>query len=130
MKSSRMQAPAKDVDAYLAAVPQPARTTLEKLRQAILAAAPKATECISYGMPAYRHHGMLVYFASFKKHCSFFPGAAILKELRDELRSYETSKGTIRFPIDRPLPTGLVKKIVKTRLKQNEARTMAKAARL
>jgi len=128
MKSSRMAAPAKDIDAYLATVPEDARATLEKLRQAIRAAAPKATECISYGMPAYKDHGMLVFFAAFKNHCSFFPGAAIIKNYRDELRGYDTSKGTIRFPVDKPLPFALVKKMVKARVRENEARLRAKAA--
>jgi len=128
MKSSRMSAPAKDIDAYLATVPADARAALERLRQAIRAAAPKATECISYGMPAYKHHGALVYFAAFKSHCSFFPGAAILKNYQDQLKGYGTSKGTIRFPVDKPLPVALVKKMVKDRVRENEARMRAKAA--
>jgi len=127
MKSSRMGAPAKDIDAYLATVPTDARVTLEKLRQAVRAAAPKATECISYGMPAFKHHGVLVYFAAFKNHCSFFPGAAALKNYQDELKSYGTSKGTIRFPVDKPLPVALVKKMVKDRVRENEARIRTKS---
>ena len=127
MKSSRMGAPAKDIDVYLASVPTDARVTLEKLRQAVRAAAPKATECISYGMPAFKHHGVLVYFAAFKHHCSFFPGAAALKNYQDELKGYGTSKGTIRFPVDKPIPVALVKKMVKDRVRENEARIRTKS---
>ncbi|HUM06335.1 MAG TPA: DUF1801 domain-containing protein [Terriglobales bacterium] len=127
MRSSRMNNPAKDIDSYLAGVPEEARRTLEELRKAIRSAAPKATECISYAMPAYRYHGVLVYFAAFKDHCSFFPGAGVLKSYQDELRAYSTSKGTIRFPIDKPLPAALVKKMVKARVKENEARAESKS---
>src|SRR5882672_1139052 len=118
--------PAKTVDAYLAALPQEARTTLEKIRKAIKAAAPKATEVISYQMPMYKHHGMLVGFAAFKDHCSFFPGTKAIALHKDELKAYETSKGTIRFPIGKPLPAALVKKLVKTRIAENEERLREK----
>lgn len=123
---SRMAAPAKDIDAYLAKVSPNARATLEKLRRTIRAAAPKATECISYGMPAYKHHGLLVFFAAFKNHCSFFPGAAVVKDYQDELKGYGMSKGTIRFSIDNPIPAALVTKMVKARVRENEARMQAK----
>lgn len=125
MKSS---APARDIDDYLATVPPQPRATLEKLRATIRAAAPKATECISYGMPAYRYHGMLVYFAAFKNHCSFFPGGTVEK-FRDELKDYPTSKGTIRFPIGKPLPAALVEKIVKARIEQNLEREAKRGKR-
>jgi uncharacterized protein YdhG (YjbR/CyaY superfamily) len=113
---------ANDVDKYLAKVPAEARATLEKLRQTIRAAAPKAVEVISYDIPTFKHHGMLVAFAAFKHHCSFFPGAAVLETYKDELKGYQTSKGTIRFPSDKPLPTSLVKRLVKARIKENEAK--------
>lgn len=129
MKSGKRVAPARDIDAYLARVPAQPRATLQKLRKIIRAAAPKAIECISYAMPAYRYHGMLVYFAAFKNHCSFYPGAAVLKAHQNELRAYGTSKGTIRFPIDKPLPTVLVKKLVKARVKENEARHLTRKSR-
>ena len=110
----------KDIDSYLAAVPQDMKPVLEKLRQAIKQAAPEAEEVISYGMPAFRYHGMLVYFAAFKNHCSFFPASGLLiKEMATELAAYKTSKGTIQFTIDKPLPAALVKKMVKMRVKQN-----------
>ena len=110
------------VDDYLAALPDDARATLEKLRKVIKAAAPKATEVISYQMPMYKHHGMLVGFAAFKDHCSFFPGAKPIATHKAELKAYETSKGTIRFPIGKPLPAALVKKLVRTRVAENEKR--------
>ena len=119
--------PPKSVDDYLAAVPNDARKTLEKLRQVIKSAAPKATEVISYQMPAFKHHGMLVFYAAFKDHCSLFPGSSVMEAFKDDLKSYETSKGTIRFPINKPLPAALVKKLVKARVAENEKRAKAKA---
>ena len=83
----------KTVDDYLAALPEEARATLEKIRKTIRAAAPKATEAISYQMPMYKHYGMLVGFAAFKGHCSLFPGSNALATFQDELKDYETSKG-------------------------------------
>ena len=112
---------AKTVDDYLAALPEEARATLEKIRKTIKAAAPRATEVISYQIPMYKHHGMLVGFAAFKDHCSFFPGAKPIATHKDELKAYQTSKGTIRFPIGKPLPAALVKKLVKARIAENEA---------
>jgi uncharacterized protein YdhG (YjbR/CyaY superfamily) len=115
--------PAKDVDSYLALQPQHVRIALEKLRQIIKTSAPNAEEIISYGMPAYKFHGMLVYFAAFKNHCSFFPGnASLIEKMKDELKDYTTSKGTIQFTTGKPLPAALVKKIVKARMEENLAR--------
>jgi uncharacterized protein YdhG (YjbR/CyaY superfamily) len=111
------------VEGYLAALPADKRAALEKLRKTIKAAAPMATEKISYGMPAFNHHGYLVYYAAFKDHCSFFPASnEVMARHADDLKDFEVSKGTIRFPIDRPLPSALVKKIVKERIAENEAR--------
>src|SRR5215813_11629626 len=122
--SARERSGAADVENYLAKVPQPARTTLQKIRAAIRAAAPrKATEAISYGIPAFNYHGLLVAYAAFKNHCSFFPASGeLLKEFADELRDYPCSKGTIRFALDKPLPSALVKKIVKARVAKNETK--------
>lgn len=108
----------KDTDSYLALQPEKARDVLEKLRQTIKSSAPEAEEVISYGLPAFRYHGMLVYFAAFKNHCSFFPGS-IVEKMKNELKNYKTSKGTIQFTAEKPLPTALVKKIVKARVKEN-----------
>jgi uncharacterized protein YdhG (YjbR/CyaY superfamily) len=110
------------VAAYLRAVPPAPRAALQQLRKTIKAAAPEATEVISYGMPMFKHHGMLVGFAAFKDHCSLFMSTAITSALKKELAPYDTSKGTIRFTADRPLPTALVKKLVKARIAQNERR--------
>jgi uncharacterized protein YdhG (YjbR/CyaY superfamily) len=115
-------APARDVDEYLAGVPKEARATLVKLRKTIKAAAPMASESISYQMPMYKHHGMVIGFAAFKDHCSLFPGAAVMDAHKEELKRYDTSKGTIRFPANKPLPAALVKKLVKARIAENEAR--------
>ncbi len=115
------------VEAYLAQVPEPARTTLEKLRATIRAAAPKeATEAISYGMPSFQYKGGLVAYAAFKQHCSFFPmGSAAIEEFAEELKGFRVSKGTIQFPLDKPLPAGLVKKMVKACVTRNEAKARA-----
>jgi uncharacterized protein YdhG (YjbR/CyaY superfamily) len=125
-KTNAKSAPPKDVDEYLAGVPKEARATLEKLRKSIRAAAPMASEVISYQMPMYKHNGMLVGFAAFKEHCSLFPGPAVIKAHKEELKGYYTSKGTIRFTVDKPLPAALVKKLVKTRIRENEARASKK----
>ena len=112
------------IDAYLAGVPEPARGTLAKVRAAIRATVPaEATECISYQMPAFRYKGVLVCYAAFTDHCSFFPmSAALIQKFAAGLKAYSTSKGTIRFPLDKPLPAALIRKFVKARVAQNEAR--------
>src|SRR5258708_7466210 len=113
----------KDIDDYLAQLGAEQRSTLEKLRRAIKAAAPRAVECISYQIPAFRLDGkLLVAFGAATKHCSFFPmSSATIRAHRKDLSAYETSKGTIRFPIGERLPNSLVRKIVKTRVAQNAA---------
>ena len=110
----------KNVDEYLARVPEPARGTLSKVRAAIRSAAPEATESISYGMPMFKYKGLLLGFAAFSNHCSVFPGPAVIEAFKDELEGFTTSKGTIRFPADKPLSASLVKKLVKARIAQNE----------
>ncbi len=113
----------KNVDEYLAGVPEPARGTLNKMRAAIRSAAPReATETISYGMPAFKHNRVLVWFAAFSDHCSLFPTAAVIEAFKTELKGFSTSKGTIHFPTDRPLPAALVKKMVKARVAQIESK--------
>jgi len=120
---------AAGVDAYLAQVPEPAKVTLQKMRATIRSIVPaEATEGLSYGMPAFRYKGPLVAYAAFKEHCSFFPmQASLIDRLKDELKQYRTSKGTLQFPPDRPLPAALLKKMVKLRIAENEIRTAAKA---
>ncbi len=125
-KTDAVSPTARNVDEYLSRVPKEMRTTLEKLRRTIKAAAPMASEVISYQMPMYKHHGMLLGFAAFKDHCSIFPGAAVMDAYKEELKQYDTSKGTIRFPANKPLPATLVKKLVRARIKENEARAKRK----
>src|SRR2546422_6586481 len=108
------------VDAYFRTIPRGARVALQKLRKTIRAAAPEATEVISYGMPCFKHHGMLVGYAAFQNHCSLFMSTALTKAYRKALASYETSKGSIRFTVDKPLPALLVRRLVKARIAQNE----------
>ena len=123
MKKAKGNSVPKSVDEYLAGVPEPARSTLKKIRAAIRAAAPpEATETISYRMPAFKYKGTLVWFAAFADHCSLFPTAAVVEAFKTELKGFSTSKGTIHFPTDKPLPTALVKKMVKARVAQIESK--------
>ena len=113
----------KDVDKYLAAVSEPARSTLNTIRATIRSTVPpEATEGISYGIPVFKYKGALVWFAAFSKHCSFFPGSLDVAAFKNELKDYQTSKGTIRFPVDKPLSATLVGKLVKARIAENERR--------
>lgn len=111
------------VDAHLAATPEPQRSTLMKMRAAIRAALPDAEEGIAWRMPTFRYKGIgLVCYEGFKKHCSFFPMSnAVMKDFAAELAKYETDKGTIRFPVDKPLPATLVKKMVRARAAEVDA---------
>jgi uncharacterized protein YdhG (YjbR/CyaY superfamily) len=113
----------KNTDEYLARVPEPALSTLKKIRAAIRSAAPpETTEVISYGMPAFKYKGVLVWFAAFSKHCSLFPTASVIAAFKNELKGFTISKGTIQFPTDKPLPAVLVKKMVKARVAQVEGK--------
>lgn len=122
-------APPRTVDEYLERVPEPGRATLEKVRAVIRAAAPKDTaEGISYQVPAYKYKGMLIGFAAFRDHCSLLVmNPSVMDQFTAELKKYTTSKGTIQFPLDKPLPSTLLKKIVKARVAQNDARKPAKS---
>ncbi|HEY6928855.1 MAG TPA: DUF1801 domain-containing protein [Thermoanaerobaculia bacterium] len=105
------------IDDYLSRLSGEKRRTLQSIRKAIKAAAPRAEECISYQLPAFRLDGrMLVWFGAASRHCSFYPGAEPIRALRRELEGYATSKGTVRFPADRPLPAALVRKLVRARI--------------
>jgi uncharacterized protein YdhG (YjbR/CyaY superfamily) len=119
MKKSR-PAVATTVDGYLAGVPEPARTTLKRVRATIRATVPaEATEGISWGMPMFKYKGMLLGLAAFANHCSIFPGPGVIAALKDELKGFHTSKGTIQFPKDKPLSAALVKKVVQARIAEN-----------
>jgi len=107
------------IDDYLADVSPEKRAALEKLRKTIKAAAPKAEECISYQLPAFRLNGkLLVAFGAAANHCAFYPGS-VVQAMKDELKDYDTSKGTIRFPANKPLSPALVRKLVKLRIAKN-----------
>jgi uncharacterized protein YdhG (YjbR/CyaY superfamily) len=107
----------KSIDAYLQALSADKRAALQTLRKDIRAAAPGAEECISYQMPALRLDGrMLVWFGAASKHCSFYPGSTAIERHAKDLARYDTSKGTVRFPPDEPLPPALVRKLVRTRI--------------
>ncbi len=113
----------RTIDDYLAALPDEQRAALEKLRKTIRAAAPKAEECISYGLAAFRQDGMLVGFGASAKHLAFYPiNSTTVKGFRNELKGLETSKGTICFQPDKPLPAALVRKLVKARVAENAER--------
>ena len=119
-----------NVDEYIMSFPADTQKKLEQLRQAVKKLAPAAEEVISYGMPAYRKNGMVGYFAGFKNHCSYFPGSyAVMKQFKEELKPYNVSKGTIQFPIDKPLSSSLLKKLVIAKIKENETKQTAKAAK-
>ena len=115
-------APPATVDEYLALVPEPARTTLSKVRTAIRSVVPpEATEAIGYRIPMFRYKGGLVAYAAFTRHCSFFPmSLAVMRTFQNELKAYRTFKGTIQFPLDKPLPATLVKKMVKARIAEKD----------
>jgi uncharacterized protein YdhG (YjbR/CyaY superfamily) len=120
--ASKTEAAPKTVADYLARVPRPARTALAKIRAAIRSAVPRnAEETISYGIPALKTGKVLVWFAAFSDHCSIFPTAAIIQKFKNELEGYSTSKGTIHFPLNKPLPIALIKKIVKARVAQSKS---------
>lgn len=108
------------IDEYLANLSEDKRAALEKLRKTIRAAAPKAEECISYQIAAFRQNGMLVGFGATAKHCAFYlMSASMVETYKEELKGYDTSKGTIRFSADKPLPSALVRKLVKARIAEN-----------
>jgi uncharacterized protein YdhG (YjbR/CyaY superfamily) len=118
----------KTVEEYLSGVPEPARGTLKKVRAAIQLVVPaEATEVISYRIPAFKieepkYKGILIWYAAFSDHCSLFPTASVIKTFKKELKAFRVSKGTIHFPVDKPLPAALLKKMVKARLAEMEGK--------
>ena len=128
MKKIAKRALPKTVDEYLAQVPEPARTSLQKVRTAIQSAVPKeATESISYRMPMFKYKGMVIGFAAFAEHCSLFPGhLSAFAAFADELTAFETKAGTIRFPVNEPPSSALVKKLVRARVAANEDKAARK----
>ncbi len=121
--AAKRKAPAKSVDEYLRGVPEPGRGNLIKMRAAIRSVVPAAaTETISYAIPAFKTNRVLVWFAAFSEHCSLFPTAAVIEAFKNELKGFSTSKGTVHFPTNKPLPIGLIKKLVKARVAQCEGK--------
>jgi uncharacterized protein YdhG (YjbR/CyaY superfamily) len=117
MKTSQ-KAPA-NIDKYIEGFSPRVQDLLQTIRRTLRKAAPDAEEVISYRMPAFRLNGILVYFAAFKSHIGFYPTANAIRHFRKELAGYEGAKGTVRFPLDEPLPLGLIRKIVKFRVAEN-----------
>ena len=123
-KVKKVKKAPRTVNAYLAALDPEKRVALQRLRRTIRAVAPKAEECISYQIPAFRLEGrMLVWFAAASEHCSFFPGARPIAVHKEDLKGYKTSKGTVRFVPGKPLPATLIRKLVRTRIAENRARS-------
>jgi uncharacterized protein YdhG (YjbR/CyaY superfamily) len=125
MKRASSEA-AGSMDEYIESQPQEMRPILSRLRKTIRAAAPKAQETISYQIPTFKYHGNLVHFAAWKTHIGFYPTSSGIREFSSELRSYKLSRGTVQFPLDRPIPYGLIGRIVRFRVKENRARAEAK----
>lgn len=117
----------KTVEEYLSAFPKNVRVILEQLRNTIRKAAPGAEEVISYNMPAFRQNGILVYYAAWKEHIGFYPTASGIAVFKKELAAYDSSKGAVQFPMDKPLPSELITKIVKFRLKENLEKAVTKS---
>jgi len=117
----------KDIDSYIAGFPDDVQAILQELREAIKEAAPQAEEAISYQIPTFRLKGNLVHFAAFKNHIGFYPTSSGIEKFKNELSAYKLARGTVRFPLDRPLPLGLISKIVKFRVKENLERALAKS---
>jgi uncharacterized protein YdhG (YjbR/CyaY superfamily) len=120
------QSAPQTIDEYIAAFPDDVQQILQQIRQTIRAAAPDAQETISYQMPTFKLHGNLVHFAAFKKHIGFYPDPSGIVAFKDELAPYASSKGAVQFPLDRPMPYDLIRRIVTFRVAENLARAEAK----
>ena len=118
---------AKDIDEYIADFPADVQLLLQKVRTAIRKAAPKAEEAIKYQMPTFVLNGNLIHFAGYQNHIGLYPGSKPIEEFKDDLVKYRTSKGTVQFPLDKPIPTGLIGKLTKFCVKRNLERAAAKA---
>ena len=121
------RAAAKDIDEYIARFPRNVQGILERIRTTIHKAAPGAEEAITYQIPTFTLHGKLIYFAAFKEHIGLYPAPRGSKQFKDELSAYEGGKGTVRFPLDEPIPFDLISRIVKFRVKENREKARAKA---
>lgn len=115
---------AERIESYLTGTAEPARTMLEEIREIVRANIPaEATEAFGYGMPGFRYKGRLLFYGAFKNHCGFYPGSPpMMKALADDFHGYKTTRGAVQFPLDKPVPAELVKKILRLRVAENEAR--------
>lgn len=118
--------PPKTIDDYIAGFPAEVQEILEKIRSTIRKAAPDAEETINYGIPTFTLNGNLVHFAGFKNHIGFYPTPSGIEKFKEELSAYEGAKGSVQFPLDKPMPLSLISKIVKFRVKENLERAAAK----
>lgn len=116
----------KEVDEYIAAFPEGTQTLLQEIRKTIIKAAPGIEEVISYKMPAYKHLGMLVYFAGYKNHIGFYPTGSGIQNFQHELSAYKWAKGSVQFPLDKSLPLDLITRMVKFRIAENEHKAALK----
>lgn len=119
----------QSIDEYVATFSKDIQTVLQLIRRTIREAAPQAVETMSYQIPTFKLQGNLVHFAAWKKHIGFYPGSSGIRKFKRDLSAYEGAKGSVQFPLDKPMPLGLIKKIVKFRTKENEAKAAAKRAR-
>jgi len=117
----------ESVDQYISGFPASTKKLLKTMRKTIRDAAPDAEEVISYNMPAFRQNGMLVFYAGYKGHIGFYPVSSAIRQFKKDLEPYEQSKGTIRFPLDQPVPVNLITKIVKFRLQENAEKAALKS---
>lgn len=115
------------IDEYISAFPESTQKLLQQMRATIAKAAPKAEEAISYAMPTFKLHGNLVHFAGYKSHIGFYPGAGGIAAFQKDIDKYKNAKGSVQFPLDKPLPLALVTKITKYRVKQNLEKVLSKA---
>lgn len=121
-----MRKKTSDVEAYIAQAPKEVRAKLIRLRAVIRSCAPQAEESVSYRMPYYAYKGRLAYFAAFKNHIGLYIPTPVIEEHKRELKNYQTAMATVRFPIDEPLPVALIKKLIKARVRKNEAKDRKK----
>lgn len=118
--------PTKTIDEFIAGFPADVQAVLQKVRMTIQKAAPKAKETINYGIPTFTLEGNLVHFSAFKAHIGFYPTPSGIEKFKQELSAYELAKGSVKFPLDKPIPYGLITKIVKFRVKENLEKAKAK----
>ena len=126
MTTAKKMLPATNVDEYIKRYPAKVQSTLQKIRKTIKKAAPDAEEVISYGIPGYKYHGILIFFAAFENHISVYPAPRSSKLFKKELEAYKGGKGTVQFPISKPIPFDLITRITNFRVKENEEKLVVK----